>query len=966
MQNNSSTPNFRQWAQEWLTALPELTIATASERETWLAEHSGQLTLDLFEQLERAISQLSQADNPRARQAAQVVLELTELSPLNADYHYRAYALYALANTNGDGGEYSTALNHYNEIAGLLTAEADRLMFARLQIGKISTLFFLSRYAEAQTLVQQLEQIFLSADLFEEAAKVQGNLGGMYRHLDRYSEAVAAYERAAQLAGNGANNLLQARIMLNLAIIYAEHRDFQAALTLHEQCRQTFELNQLAVLLAMLDGNEGWIKYHQGDYITAMRLYERARGVFQSQNLLNDVRRCDQELADIYLELNLLQESLQTYDRLIVEYDQVGLRFDLAKSRCQKAIALSRVGNIAEALLLFRQAAKIFRLEGNVVWQAQTDLYIGELYFRAVNPNRSRFYLRRAAKVFSDLGLERRLLQARFRLAQLRIGGSQRGLKTELESLLEMAIRLEARNLVPYLFYTLGLTAGSSDLALEYYNQAISAFNQIRLQLPSEDFKTAFLLDKLDIYETALELCLQIGKPEEAFNLSEQAKSRVLLDLLAGGLSPTQIVLTSETQILYERLDELRSQLNLLYRQINQVPDERTGRSLAVESTTELLPRLNELEQAYTQTLRQIHLLNETNPSEIYPATLEEVQSWLDETTVWLQFAQTQGRLIAFVVTRQSLEVVSLGELNRIKHLQNLLTYQNAKFRYGSDYVARHRTALLRSVQGHLGELYKLLMSPLQPYLSRANCKELIIVPHGSLYLLPFQALYNRATKRYLLEDYTISFVPSAGVRQMCYQRSYPRPANLTALATGVPDEHTRYIANELANIAEILEGSTVLSGAEATLANLQQYCQAHPLLHFATHGVFRFDNPLFSALKMAEEWLTVNDIYNLKLNSWLVTLSACDTGLNAISQGDELLGLVRGFLNAGANSLVVSLWALHDKTAANLMHEFYTNLKAGLDKAQALRQAQLTFLNDREYSHPYYWASLALIGERD
>jgi CHAT domain-containing protein len=142
--------------------------------------------------------------------------------------------------------------------------------------------------------------------------------------------------------------------------------------------------------------------------------------------------------------------------------------------------------------------------------------------------------------------------------------------------------------------------------------------------------------------------------------------------------------------------------------------------------------------------------------------------------------------------------------------------------------------------------------------------------------------------------------------------------------------------------------------------------CQDFPVLHFATHGVFRHDNPLFSALKMSEEWLTVNDIYNLKLNCWLVTLSACDTGINAVSQGDELLGLVRGFLNAGANSLIVSLWALHDKTAARLMQKFYTNLKGGMSKAQALRQAQLIFLQDEEYRHPYYWASLTLTGERN
>jgi CHAT domain-containing protein/tetratricopeptide (TPR) repeat protein len=966
MQNDASNLNFRQWSQEWLSAVPQLIAASTTERENWLVARAGQIRFDFFEQLERAVSQLSHADNVRARQSAQLILELTDLTPLNADYHYRAYALYALANVSSDAGDYEPALDLYNQVANLLTAESDRLLHARLQIGKMSTLFFLSRYEEAQTLAQELEQILLNAGLLIEAAKVQGNLGGMYQRLDRYNEAIVAYERAADLAGNGADSLLQAKILFNLALIYAENRNFSAALNVQAQCRSEFEANNLTVMLAMLDGNEGWIKYHQADYVAAVRAYERARNVFQSQNMLNDVRRCDQELADLYLDLNLLQETLQTYDRLIPEYDNTKQRFERAKARVQKAVTLSRLGRTGEALSLFRQAAKLFRLEGNLVWQAQTDLYLGELYARLTNLARARFYLRRAANVFSNLGLERRLLQTRFRLAQLRLGGSTRGLRSELETLLTEAVRLEARELIPSIYYALGLTAGSSDRALDYYSRAIDELNQVRLQLPSEDFKTAFLLDKLDIFEAALALCLNIGKPEQAFNLSEQAKSRVLLDLLAGGLSQSQTPLPAEATALYQRLDELRTELNLLYRQINQVPDERNGRSLAVETTTELLPRLAELEQAYTQTLRQVRLLSQDIPVEVYPATLEQVQSWLDEQTLWLQFAQVQEELIAFIVTGQTLQVVTLGEVRQIEHLQNLLTYQNTKFRYGNDYISRHRTALLRSVQGHLGELYDLLLSPLQAYLAQSNCKELIIVPHGSLHLLPFHALYNRKTARYLLEDYTVSYVPSAGVQQMCRLRSYPRPSQLTALATGVPDEFTRYIAEELTTVADILEGSQILSGSAATLANLRQMCQDFPVLHFATHGVFRHDNPLFSALKMSEEWLTVNDIYNLKLNCWLVTLSACDTGINAVSQGDELLGLVRGFLNAGANSLIVSLWALHDKTAARLMQKFYTNLKGGMSKAQALRQAQLIFLQDEEYRHPYYWASLTLTGERN
>ncbi|MBN2004702.1 MAG: CHAT domain-containing protein [Anaerolineae bacterium] len=137
-----------------------------------------------------------------------------------------------------------------------------------------------------------------------------------------------------------------------------------------------------------------------------------------------------------------------------------------------------------------------------------------------------------------------------------------------------------------------------------------------------------------------------------------------------------------------------------------------------------------------------------------------------------------------------------------------------------------------------------------------------------------------------------------------------------------------------------------------------------------ASHGEFRADNPLFSSIALADGWLTTLDIFNLRLSASLVTLSGCQTGRSVIGGGDELLGLMRAFLYAGAASLVISLWSIEDRSTAQLTKAFYRHLVNGQTKAAALRQAQLQFLQPDDqnghaiFHHPYFWAPFCLVGD--
>jgi CHAT domain-containing protein len=158
------------------------------------------------------------------------------------------------------------------------------------------------------------------------------------------------------------------------------------------------------------------------------------------------------------------------------------------------------------------------------------------------------------------------------------------------------------------------------------------------------------------------------------------------------------------------------------------------------------------------------------------------------------------------------------------------------------------------------------------------------------------------------------------------------------------------------------LPESELIIGSAANEHALREKGLQSRLIHIATHGRFRQDNPMFSGIRLGDAYLSLYDLYQLKLNADLVTLSGCATGMNVVTPGDELLGLVRGLLFAGAHSVLLSLWDVHDQSTADFMAFFYRRLQGTNDKASALQGAMIE-LRER-YPHPYHWAPFTLTGK--
>lgn len=276
------------------------------------------------------------------------------------------------------------------------------------------------------------------------------------------------------------------------------------------------------------------------------------------------------------------------------------------------------------------------------------------------------------------------------------------------------------------------------------------------------------------------------------------------------------------------------------------------------------------------------------------------------------------------------------------------------KFRLGPDYLRTFAAPLREAALMHLRTLYDELMAPVRPLLETPR---LIVAPHGKLHQVPFHALYDGC--RHLLDDFEVSVSPSASVHALCRSRRAGSPAG--SLVMGIPDDKAPWIADEAQAVAATLPDARVFIGHSATEAELRAHAPGSRFVHVACHGMFRRDNPAFSAIRLGDSWLSLHDLYSIPLSAELVVLSGCSTGMNAVTGGDELIGLMRGLLHAGARSVMLSLWDIQDRSASEFMTAFYRNLQDGRNKAESWRGACLE--HRENHPHPSHWAPYVFIG---
>jgi hypothetical protein len=426
----------------------------------------------------------------------------------------------------------------------------------------------------------------------------------------------------------------------------------------------------------------------------------------------------------------------------------------------------------------------------------------------------------------------------------------------------------------------------------------------------------------------------------------EKARARSLAESIAGGnLQPAK---NNASTKLTKKLDSLREELNWFYSRISRAENAETAN---------LQREAQKREKQIADVLRQIESTGENRDAKGESFDFAALQKQIGGEKALVEFVSFDNCLSAFVVTNKKIHFVKdLVKETQIFAFLEGLRFQFGALRYGAKNLGKYIDELKKRADFYLAKLYAYLVKPLEKFL---DGRDLTIVPVGVLHYVPFHALRAR-NEKYLIETRKISYAPSATVWQFLEKKPARKIKN--ALLIGFADEKIPLVTREIEALKKIFPQAKTFSGKAATFEAYTRNAPQFDALHLACHGQFRPENPLFSSLHLADGWITVRDICAQRLNAELVTLSACETGLNEIFAGDEILGLARGFLTAGARSLVLSLWTVNDAATTALMSEFYAQLSAGKETSKALQIAQCSFI--RQNAHPYFWSPFALIGK--
>lgn len=269
----------------------------------------------------------------------------------------------------------------------------------------------------------------------------------------------------------------------------------------------------------------------------------------------------------------------------------------------------------------------------------------------------------------------------------------------------------------------------------------------------------------------------------------------------------------------------------------------------------------------------------------------------------------------------------------------------------------------------------RIYTSLIEPFLQNTSAKKLILVTDGLLNYIPFSSLnISNTSIKYLIEDYAVSYVNSATLLFQLQEKQENNNKVLAFAPTFNSDNNNLLpLPNNKKEVKSILQhvNGDALTDTEASLQNFNTSSLNYGIIHLATHAIFNDTNPEYSFLAFSpntkqEHLLYTKDLYNLKLNADLVTLSACESGIGELKRGEGLLSLARGFYFSGAKSIASTLWKINDNSTATLMDGFYSNLSKNNSKNVALQKAQLDFINtnrENTLSHPYYWSGFVLSG---
>ncbi len=526
---------------------------------------------------------------------------------------------------------------------------------------------------------------------------------------------------------------------------------------------------------------------------------------------------------------------------------------------------------------------------------------------------------------------------------------------------------------------------GSLNNSINTYQKADTLINKIRQTFTNYQDKVSFAKKAAAIYQGAIEAQLLLyhhnqdqKSLDQAFLYAEKSKANTLKELLAASNAKNFTGLSTD---LLELEKELRINNSFYQSKINKERSSQATDSTKITNYESRLFDINRRQDSLTNILEKNYPKYYQLKHENNIVSVVDIQKNLKENTTLLEFFVADSSAYAFTISKNNLAVQELKTedlTNKIEQLREAITSKNVE-----DYK-----------QSAYGLYYQLLA----PITDKLVGDELIIIPDGPLWHLNFELLLtqkdasnNPKTLSYLLKDYAVTYANSANLLfaaskkdkrfkklQECLAFSFTDSTNIvdaktmslaTLRDTGDDLPGTR---KEIKAISDIIDGQYYF-GSQAVEANFKKKAGEYNILHLALHGDVDNQRPENSKLYFTKSKDTIEDnllysheLFALDIPAELTVLSACNTGTGKIAKGEGIMSLGSAFQYAGTKSLLLSSWEVSDQTTPELMKYFYINLKQGMNKAKALQQAKLQYLNTANINrvHPFYWGGFYLVGD--
>jgi CHAT domain-containing protein len=816
-------------------------------------------------------------------------------------------------------------------------------------------------------------------ELFDKTAETAGdggdggtkaaiNLGNVHTELGNLAEARAAFERGLELSRLGGNENLQGIALNNLGMLSIRVGDPLGAIPLLEDANAIFRARGAANYETNTLGQFGTAYTALGEIRKAIAVLDSALQLARSKGMRQEEASNLEALAEAYRAAGDHRRALALYAEAEAINRETGLVSESGSDKRSRAQIYEEMGEIAGSLQAAEDALETHRSVG-ARWEEFADLLLlADLSQQLGNGGGSRVYLDRASEL--AVAFDARTSRVELALTEARIAERSGDPRQVLEALDRVETDLSTGAYdwvwaVEVLRARAYAALGDFDSAAAAGSTSVRAVERVRAGFGSGFLRSRITSDRREAYASLVEILLDMGDTLAAFEISDAARGRSLLEhiTVATGVRPGDIgeAVHLERARLLRQINEWNGAISYQESFLDDRDDA------ALRDLTERIAKA----QAEYEALRVLAIERDTTAAALLgerKANVQQVQRALQDDEVLLEYLVTDDRVVIFAVTRSTVRsfahVVAKDDLwRRVRIARDLISDPSWDVRLESTV---------------LSSLHETLVAP--PGEALRDARRLIIVPDGVLNYLPFSTLTIASTGRYLVEDYAIQVLPSASGLPALRARSQSQHFD-TESGTGTAfapfSRSLPATQREVEAFRRNLPSSKAITGRKATETRLREALSQTGIVHVATHGVLNVRNPMFSRLEMAgrsdddienDGRLEVHELFGLQAQSPLVFLSGCETGLGvagstSFAAGEDYATLAQAFLYGGAQNVVSTLWRVEDEGAAAFAELFYRGLKES-SPAEALAKAQRQMIISERYGAPYYWAAYQLTGE--